>query len=336
MKFPEYPEEELARHFAKPKTPEELHDKICEFRDIRWLHKQPDQAADLPRTIHFSRMGKLARQAAIRIRDEYKSRGIHLPLIPPDVPWPSLLDDMERWCVDADKIIWERDQQSAQGHPGGTPGSQQLIIAEVEPLRETIDRLRAFAKGNWIDKELSQQECDTSYHELIACFHPSFEYSLRWLGQRGHADSAGNLKKRQRDLYEKVRVQYLPSEPNLRVLFPHNLPVEILSLAEEIEKTVARATTPEVEGLGKCSQLKAHAKKSSNRDKIPRGRPRKHSDAKCKKAWKQFDDIYAESNDSTGAWNTVADNLDFPNGEAARKACERYRQSQNSGQNGHN
>ncbi len=210
----------------------------------------------------------------------------------------------------------------------------EAMTAETEPLRQTAGNLRAFAKSSWVGKELSQEDCDRCYHELIACFHPSFEYCLRWLRQHGHAVSSGNVKRLQRDLYEKVRVQYLPSEPNLRVLFPRNLCVEILSLAEEIEKAVAAIGRTPTEAA-KAEQLKPRARKANGARSKPRGRPRKHPDAKCKKAWKQFGDLYAKNNDAFGSWNTVADNLDFESGEAARKACERYRQSQVSGQNGH-
>jgi hypothetical protein len=90
------------------------------------------------------------------------------------------------------------------------------------------------------------------------------------------------------------------------------------------------------EGAGKQSERRRPMKKSNTLPRRPRGRPPKHPPAKCRKALKQFADLYAKSNDATGAWSTVADNLDFGSGEAARKACERYQQSQISGQNGHN
>ena len=116
-----------------------------------------------------------------------------------------------------------------------------------------------------------------------------------------------------------------------------------------VPAVVAAGATPETEvkrnghgqssappaGAGKDSQRKLQAKKSNGVREKPRGRPRKYSDVKCKKALKQFGDLYAKNNDAFAAWHTVADNLDFPSGEAARKACERYRQSQLSGQNGH-
>ncbi len=97
------------------------------------------------------------------------------------------------------------------------------------------------------------------------------------------------------------------------------------------------AQAPKGNGLGGEPKMKAgtpRRKAASDDRPKQRGRPRKHTDAKCKKALMQFEDLYANSNDATGAWNTVAGNLDFKSGEAARKACERYEQSQHSGQNG--
>jgi hypothetical protein len=85
---------------------------------------------------------------------------------------------------------------------------------------------------------------------------------------------------------------------------------------------------------GTGGKARKRVTKPTDENAKPRGRPRKHPDAKCKKALKQFTDLYAESSDATGAWNRVADNLDFGSGEAARKACERYQQAKNAGQNG--
>ncbi len=110
----------------------------------------------------------------------------------------------------------------------------------------------------------------------------------------------------------------------------------VLADLEKLDRTNRPGQPSETGGADKNSQRERQVKKSSTVPQKARGRPRKYSDAICQKAGKQFDNLYAKSNDATGAWNTVADNLNFPSGEAARKAYERYRQSQLSGQNGHN
>jgi len=121
---------------------------------------------------------------------------------------------------------------------------------------------------------------------------------------------------------------------------------DLISVYEERVRGERRAEAEqELNGLGHVDEPmgKAELTRSERQTKPtdgharPLGRPRKHPDAKCRKALKQFSDLYAESNDATGAWNKVADNLDFGSGEAARKACERYQQAQraqNTGQNG--
>jgi hypothetical protein len=56
-----------------------------------------------------------------------------------------------------------------------------------------------------------------------------------------------------------------------------------------------------------------------------RGRRKKYSADSCERAQAEYDELYAKTNDSKGAWNTVAEHQGFPNGDAARAACYRLR-----------
>ncbi|TKJ37520.1 MAG: hypothetical protein CEE38_08475 [Planctomycetes bacterium B3_Pla] len=56
-----------------------------------------------------------------------------------------------------------------------------------------------------------------------------------------------------------------------------------------------------------------------------RGAPPKHTTGMITLAEKIYDEKYSETNDSRGAWSHAADIANFPSGEAARKAVERWR-----------
>jgi hypothetical protein len=155
------------------------------------------------------------------------------------------------------------EKPNGQEQAADREGGHQVVTAEMEPLQQTAQKLRAFANGKWIGKELSQQDCVTAYDELMACIASSFAWSLQQVSQHGYALSADNLRNRQHDLFHKARTRYLPNEPNVRVLFPDNLRVEILSFAEEIERTVAGVAGKPADREGKARASRAPGDKDT-------------------------------------------------------------------------
>lgn len=72
------------------------------------------------------------------------------------------------------------------------------------------------------------------------------------------------------------------------------------------------------------------AAKATEDDKRRKGSPPKYSDDLCKRAQAEYDELRAKQKDSKGAWSTVAEHPGFPNGDAARAACYRYRAKRES------
>ena len=143
------------------------------------------------------------------------------------------------------------EQKRVEADLKAEPCSSVVDAEKAEPLRQTVEKLRAFAVGEWIGKELSATDCVTVYNQLMACIAPSFAFSVQQLAKRGYALAADNLRNRQHELFDKARTRYLPAEQGVKVLFPDNLRVEILSFAEEIERTIAGVTMPPAKGTKK-------------------------------------------------------------------------------------
>jgi len=98
---------------------------------------------------------------------------------------------------------------------------------------------------------------------------------------------------------------------------------------KEHESGTEPAEEPQTHGVGGRP-----AKKETDRRKAPkgnRGAKPKYSDGQCKRALDEYEDLRAGGKDSKGAWNIVAEHQGFPDGEAARSGCNRYKKRPQNG-----
>jgi len=280
--------------------------------------------------------------------------------------------DTENWLVQDEKA----DQQNGVSETmtdrqtvPQAPASSQTNDPDILQIEEYADRVNQLCEGEELPhfeaatpgevRRDAKRRASGNWQERATRILNKDWHPVRRIFERRNPQKVRTLKELRQAVLDGMKewpdggIQNLEPAPDDRLVPNQKYQESIRLFADELSygakemKEAAPDDRPgqkrngpgqagETGGADKNSQRERQVKKSSTVPQKARGRPRKYSDAICQRAGKQFDNLYAKSNDATGAWNTVADNLYFPSGEAARKAYERYRQSQLSGQNGHN
>lgn len=208
----------------------------------------------------------------------------------------------------------------------------QIILERVAMGGSSKEELRSLAQKFESCIEAARVR---SYNDLVILTELPPERRLSLL------ESYGRLLEETTDVVRGALLTGKIDWAQVHVLYERSETLRLqLGLSQRIQtevwaKRMARQLLDGATGQGVREADPARAKppdeKKGNEDDRPRkGSPQKYSDDLCKRAQAEYDELRAKRIDSKGAWSTVAEHQGFPNGEAARAACYRYRAKRKS------